>query len=146
VAVAQDDAATRVRCIKRTCAASGPSGLYGTCTVQGDGYTANAPVLSCLLLRDAAHLRSLVSHGPPGCCKLGCCGSTYTNAPRAPEALQSVIGRDEHLRAAAEMATAGHTWRAHASSISYLSGTHTTHVMQRIVPRLGRELAVAGVG
>lgn len=83
----------------------------------------SCPVLSCPVCSYATLLTCAACLPWPSS-KLGCCGSTYTNAPRAQEALQPVIGRDEHLRAAAEMATAGHTWRAHAGSFSYLSGTH----------------------
>lgn len=82
----------------------------------------DTPPPSCLCLRDAADLRRLVAHTQPSR-KLGCGGSCSTAPPWLWEAPAHVIGCDEHLRAAAGLETAGHTWRAHATCFLYLSGT-----------------------
>ncbi|KAF1836570.1 hypothetical protein BDW02DRAFT_216480 [Decorospora gaudefroyi] len=78
----------------------------------------NAP-LSCWLRRHAADLRSLPLLLLPSRAAAGL-------PPRRPWALKApghVIGPLLHLRAAAELETAGHTWRAHGSAVLYLSGT-----------------------
>ena len=70
-------------------------------------------------LRDPADLRSLSPIAFP---RVGLLRVFLYRPPWASDVPDHVIGWDEHLRAAAELETTGHTWRAHASCHLYLSG------------------------
>jgi hypothetical protein len=106
---------TLTSCIKRTCAVYGPVKFI----CREIRITANAPP-SCLHLRDTADLRD---HSSIALLQVGLLRVFLYRRPWALEALRHVIGRDLHLRAAAELKTTGSHLAAHGSSISYLSGT-----------------------
>jgi hypothetical protein len=96
---------------------------HGTCHMS-------TAVLVNGLLTDAAFFT------PLPCSQLGCGGSTSSARP-ALHAPMHVIGHaPPYTRQATVFTATGHTWRAHPSSLAYLSGTLCSSSLPSRIPYL----------